>query len=126
MFEEKSDPQTEDDQPESDEQIAAVEADTLSARLWPWPQADEWDDLTVRRLLREVMEQVKSGSLDAAARDLDKLGPHIGERVELIFHVGVVLKKLEQDKALARMLETGQRLYPDDENVANAVNTLGS
>ena len=80
----------------------------------------------MRRLLREVMEQVKSGSLDAAARDLDKLGPHIGERVELIFHVGVVLKKLEQDTALARMLETGQRLYPDDENVANAVNTLGS
>lgn len=126
VFEEKSDPQTEDDHPESDEQIAAVEADALSDRLWPWPQADEWDDLTVRRLLREVMEQVKSGSLDAAARDLDKLGPHIGERVELIFHVGVVLKKLEQDTALARMLETGQRLYPDDENVANAVNTLGS
>ena len=113
------------DAAESSEQTGGAEASALSDRLWPWAQMDAWDDLTVRRALREVMEQVKSGSLDEAARALDKLGPHIGDRVELIFHVGVVLKKLERENALARMLEAGQRLHPDDENVANAVNSLG-
>ncbi len=110
---------------EPSEPTAASDAPPVSDRLWPWPQADTWDDLAVRRSLRDVMEQVKSGSLDTAARSLDKLGPHIGDRVELIFHVGVVLKKLERENALAHMLEAGQRLHPDDENVANAVNSLG-
>ena len=110
---------------ESSGQTAAAGAPALSDRLWPWPQTDAWDDLAVRRSLREVMEQVKSGSLDTAAGALDKLGPHIGDRVELIFHVGVVLKKLERENDLARMLEAGQRLHPDDENVANAVKALG-
>ena len=114
------------DAAESSGQTAAAGAPALSDRLWPWPQTDAWDDLAVRRSLREVMEQVKSGSLDTAARALDKLGPHIGDRVELIFHVGVVLKKLERENDLARMLEAGQRLHPDDENVANAVKSLGS
>ena len=126
-FEEK--PETQEstaDVAESIEQTAAAGAPVLSDRLWPWPQTDVWDDLAVRRSLREVMEQVKSGSLDTAARALDKLGPHIGDRVELIFHVGVVLKKLERENDLARMLEAGQRLHPDDENVANAVKSLGS
>ncbi len=125
-FEEKPETQeTAADAAESSEQTAASDAPPVSDRLWPWPQTDAWDDLAVRRALREVMEQVKSGSLDEAARALDKLGPHIGDRVELIFHVGVVLKKLERENALARMLEAGQRLHPDDENVANAVNSLG-
>lgn len=125
-FEEKPETQeTAADAAESSEQTTASDAPPVSDRLWPWPQADAWDDLAVRRALREVMEQVKSGSLDEAARALDKLGPHIGDRVELIFHVGVVLKKLERENALARMLEAGQRLHPDDENVANAVNSLG-
>ena len=110
---------------ESSGQTDAAGAPALSDRLWPWPQTDAWDDLAVRRSLREVMEQVKSGSLATAARALDKLGPHIGDRVELIFHVGVVLKKLERENDLARMLEAGQRLHPDDENVANAVKSLG-
>ena len=127
VFEEKPQTQEADTGPtEPSEPTAASDAPPVSDRLWPWPQADTWDDLAVRRSLRDVMEQVKSGSLDTAARSLDKLGPHIGDRVELIFHVGVVLKKLERENALARMLEAGQRLHPDDENVANAVNSLGS
>ncbi len=125
-FEEKPETQeTAADAAESSGQTAAAGAPALSDRLWPWPQTDAWDDLDVRRSLREVMEQVKSGSLATAARALDKLGPHIGDRVELIFHVGVVLKKLERENDLARMLEAGQRLHPDDENVANAVKSLG-
>ena len=97
----------------------------LDNQMWPWPQGEPHDDLTVRRALRQVMESVKSGDLDGAARDLDKLGPHLGDRKEILFHVGVVLKKLGREEALRRMLETARRLHPEDQHVATALTSLG-
>ena len=97
----------------------------LDNQMWPWPQGESHDDLTVRRALRQVMESVKSGDLDGAARDLDKLGPHLGDRKEILFHVGVVLKKLGREEALRRMLETARRLHPEDQHVATALTSLG-
>ena len=100
-------------------------APALDNQMWPWPQGESHDDLTVRRALRQVMESVKSGDLDGAARDLDKLGPHLGDRKEILFHVGVVLKKLGREEALRRMLETARRLHPEDQHVATALTSLG-
>jgi hypothetical protein len=97
----------------------------LDNQMWPWPQGESHDDLTVRRALRQVMESVKNGDLDGAARDLDKLGPHLGDRKEILFHVGVVLKKLGREEALRRMLETARRLHPEDQHVATALTSLG-
>tara|TARA_B100000809_G_scaffold58973_1_gene55473 strand:+ start:857 stop:2206 length:1350 start_codon:yes stop_codon:yes gene_type:complete len=97
----------------------------LDNQMWPWPQGESYDDLTVRRALRQVMESVKGGDLDGAARDLDKLGPHLGDRKEILFHVGVVLKKLGREEALRRMLETARRLHPEDQHVATALTSLG-
>jgi len=97
----------------------------LDNQMWPWPQGESHDDLTVRRALRQVMESVKSGDLDGAARDLDKLGPHLGDRKEILFHVGVVLKKLGREEALRRILETARRLHPEDQHVATALTSLG-
>lgn len=97
----------------------------LDNQMWPWPQGESHDDLTVRRALRQVMESVKSGDLDGAARGLDKLGPHLGDRKEILFHVGVVLKKLGREEALRRMLETARRLHPEDQHVATALTSLG-
>ncbi len=97
----------------------------LDGQMWPWPQGESYDDLIVRRKLRQVMESVKGGDLDGAARDLDKLGPHLGDRKEILFHVGVVLKKLGREEALRRMLETARRLHPEDQHVATALTSLG-
>ena len=97
----------------------------LDDQMWPWPQGESYDDLIVRRTLRQVMELVKGGDLDGAARDLDKLGPHLGDRKEILFHVGVVLKKLGREEALRRMLETARRLHPEDQHVATALTSLG-
>ena len=97
----------------------------LDDQMWPWPQGESYDDLIVRRTLRQVMESVKGGDLDGAARDLDKLGPHLGDRKEILFHVGVVLKKLGREEALRRMLETARRLHPEDQHVATALTSLG-
>lgn len=94
-------------------------------QMWPWPQKEAYDDLQVRRELRQVMESVKAGNLDEAARNLDKLGPHLGERREILFHVGVVLKKLGREQALRKMLESARRLHPEDQHVATALTSLG-
>ena len=93
--------------------------------MWPWSQQQPHDDLTVRRELRQVMEMVKVGDLGNAERALDALGPHLGDRKDILFHVGVVLKKLGREEALRRMLENARRLYPEDQHVATALTSLG-
>jgi hypothetical protein len=110
---------------DADVESTSATPPALDNQMWPWPQGESHDDLTVRRALRQVMESVKSGDLDGAARDLDKLGPHLGDRKEILFHVGVVLKKLGREEALRRMLETARRLYPEDQHVATALTSLG-
>jgi len=102
-----------------------VSAPNRDGEMWPWPQQDAHDDLTVKRELRQVMELVKAGDLDNASRNLDKLGPHLGDRKEILFHVGVVLKKLGREEALRRMLESARTLHPEDQHVATALTSLG-
>jgi hypothetical protein len=68
---------------------------------------------------------VKAGDLGNAERALDALGPHLGDRKDILFHVGVVLKKLGREEALRRMLENARRLYPEDQHVATALTSLG-
>lgn len=108
-----------------DAESPSVTPPPLDDQMWPWPQGESYDDLIVKRKLRQVMESVKGGDLDGAARDLDKLGPHLGDRKEILFHVGVVLKKLGREEALRRMLETARRLHPEDQHVATALTSLG-
>jgi hypothetical protein len=92
--------------------------------IWPWPQSDAWDDATVRKTLRDAMESVKSGDIDASKRTMVSLGPHLGDRVDLVFHVGVLLKRFEQEEVMRRMIESAQRQYPDSPEVAKAVQYL--
>jgi len=105
--------------------VAPETAPSRSDEMWPWSQQQPHDDLTVRRELRQVMEMVKAGDLGNAERALDALGPHLGDRKDILFHVGVVLKKLGREEALRRMLENARRLYPEDQHVATALTSLG-
>ncbi|MEC8927335.1 MAG: hypothetical protein VYB17_03665 [Candidatus Thermoplasmatota archaeon] len=92
--------------------------------IWPWPQSDAWDDTTVRKALRDAMESAKSGDIDASKRIMVGLGPHLGDRVDLVFHVGVLLKRFEQEEVMRRMIESAQRQYPDSPEVAKAAQHL--
>ena len=92
--------------------------------IWPWPQSDAWDDATVRKALRDAMESAKSGDIDSSKRTMVGLGPHLGDRVDLVFHVGVLLKRFEQEEVMRRMIESAQRQYPDSPEVAKAVQHL--
>jgi len=95
-----------------------------STGIWPWPQSDAWDDATVRKMLRDAMESAKSGDIDTSKRTLVTLGPHLGDRVDLVFHIGVLLKKFKQDEVMRRMIETARNQHPESPEVAKAVQHL--
>ena len=92
--------------------------------IWPWPQSEPWDDATVRKTLRDAMESAKSGDMDTSKRTMVSLGPHLGDRVDLVFHVGVLLKRFEQEDVMRRMIEAAQSKYPDSPEVAQAAQHL--
>jgi hypothetical protein len=94
------------------------------AGIWPWPQSEEWDDSTIRKMLREAMESAKAGNIDDSKRTLVSLGPHLGGRIDLIFHIGVLLKKFGQDDVMRRMIEAARIQYPDSPDVVKAVQHL--
>ena len=70
------------------------------------------------------MESAKSGDIDASKRTMVMLGPHLGDRVDLVFHIGVLLKRFEQEEVMRRMIENAQRQYPDSPEVAKAAQHL--
>lgn len=94
------------------------------AGIWPWPQSEEWDDSTIRKMLRDAMESAKAGNIDESKRTLVSLGPHLGGRIDLIFHIGVLLKKFGQDDAMRRMIEAARTQHPDSPDVVKAVQHL--
>ena len=94
------------------------------AGIWPWPQSEEWDDSTIRKMLREAMESAKTGNIEDSKRTLVSLGPHLGGRIDLIFHIGVLLKKFGQDDAMRRMIEAARMQHPDSPDVVKAVQHL--
>jgi len=96
----------------------------VPAGIWPWPQSEAWDDTKVRKMLRDAMELAKSGDIAAAKRTMVTLGPHLGDRVDLVFHIGVLLKKFEQEVAMRRMIESARSQHPDSPEVAKAVQYL--
>ena len=96
----------------------------ISSGIWPWPQSDAWDDATVRKMLRDAMESAKSGDIDTSKRSLVTLGPHLGDRIDLVFHIGVLLKKFKQEEAMRRMIEAARVQYPTSPEVAKAVQHL--
>jgi hypothetical protein len=92
--------------------------------IWPWPQGDAWDASTLRKALKETMESAKSGNLDDAKKGLVSIGPHLGDRVDLVFHIGVLLKRFGQEDVMRRMIESAQRDYPNIPEVSKAVEHL--
>ena len=95
-----------------------------STGIWPWPQSDAWDDATVRKMLRDAMESAKSGDIETSKRTLVTLGPHLGDRIDLVFHIGVLLKKFKQEEVMRRMIEAARVQHPTSPEVAKAVQHL--
>jgi len=93
--------------------------------MWPWPGEEQWDARDLRRELLEAMAAAKAGQ-DAKAGDiLDRIGPHLGDNIDLLFHVGVLLKRLGREYELVQLLLKAQARHPDNLDVSNAASRLG-
>ena len=98
----------------------------LNNRIWPWPKGEAWDARQVHREVVSALEQVKSGKTDEASATIDALGPHLtNENIDLIYHIGMVLKQLNRIDEVKSMLAKANAVMSGNEHVASATAHLG-
>ncbi len=98
----------------------------LDNRIWPWPKGEAWDARQVHREVVSALEQVKSGKNDEASATIDALGPHLtNENIDLIYHIGMVLKQLNRIDEVKSMLAKANAVMSGNEHVASATAHLG-
>jgi hypothetical protein len=98
---------------------------SIEQRIWPWAAGELWDPRIVHREVVSALEQVKSGHIAEATVTIDALGPHLGdENIDLIYHIGMVLKQLNRIDEVKTMLETAQVKMPGNEHVSSALTYL--
>ncbi len=97
-----------------------------SGRFWPWPESEPWDPRQVHREVVTALELTKSGKTSEAMKVMDGLGPHLTEEnIDLIYHIGMVLKQVERLDDVKSMLEKAKISHPGNEHVNSAITHLG-
>ena len=108
------------------QQESATPIIETNSRIWPWAEGEPWDPRQVHREVVSALEQVKSGKVAEAAATIDSLGPHLtNENVDLIYHIGMVLKQLERTDEVQQMLTNANTVMPGNQHVASAMAHLG-
>jgi hypothetical protein len=98
----------------------------LGHRIWPWPAAVPYDQRDVHRIVVESLTLVKSGRVQEAEAQIDALGPHLGDDVSLLYHIGLILQQAGRTEHLNWMLEMARRVHSDNENVTTAIAHLSA
>ena len=117
------------DIPESDNDVQTSSAPQPSPapkvqhgnRIWPWPAGEVWDDRQVYREVVSMLELIKTGKLTQTAQQLDNLGPHLGNNLDMLAHIGTILRYLGREEHLQWMLTMAKTLHPSDDNVSKAI-----
>ena len=97
-----------------------------NGRIWPWPAKQAWDERQVYREVVSMLETVKSGKLVQTAQTLDNLGPHLSVNLEMLIHIGTIMRYLGREEHLQWMLKMAQTVYPNDERVTSAITHLSN
>ncbi len=95
-------------------------------RIWPWPAKQPWDERQVYREVVTLLELVKNGKLVQAAEAIDNLGPHLNNNLDMLTHIGTVMRYLGREDYLQWMLKMAQNVYPNDQRVSTAITHLSS
>ena len=93
-------------------------------RIWPWPAQEPWNANQVYREVVSALEKVKAGKLHEAAEILDNLGPHLTENLDMLLHIGVIMKHIGRQEHLNCTLAMAARVYPGNEQVSSAIAQL--
>jgi hypothetical protein len=108
-----------------EEPIPAPEPED-DGRFWPWPAAEPWDPRQIHREVVSALEDAKSGKIESATKTIEELGPHLDDaNVDLLFHIGLVLKQIGRKNDVSWMLARANAALPESEHVSSAVAHLG-
>jgi ribosomal protein L40E len=99
-------------------------APQVNGAIWPWPQAELWDQRDLRRGIIEAMELASSGDATSALATLDRIGPHLGDSMEALHHIGVLLHTLGRRDEMRKMVNAAVATHPSDPNVSTAAAAL--
>ena len=99
-------------------------APQVNGAIWPWPQAELWDQRDLRRGIIEAMELAGRGDVASALATLDRIGPHLGESMEALHHIGVLLHTLGRREEMRKMVNAAVSTHPSDPNVSTAAAAL--
>lgn len=99
-------------------------APQVNGAIWPWPQAELWDQRDLRRGIIEAMELAGSGDVVSALATLDRIGPHLGDSMEALHHIGVLLHTLGRRDEMRKMVNAAVATHPGDPNVSTAAAAL--
>ena len=91
-------------------------------RFWPWPAGEMWDPRKIHSEVVRALELSKAGKNDDAEVTIDLLGPHLSEQnIDLLYHVGMVLKSIGREEQVSWMLERAHSMMPENEHVTSAL-----
>ena len=93
----------------------------FNGRIWPWPAKDAWDERQVYREVVSMLELIKTGKLTQTAQQLDNLGPHLDGNLDMLAHIGTIMRYLGREEHLQWMLKMARTTYPSDPNVVRAI-----
>ena len=93
----------------------------FNGRIWPWPAKDAWGERQVYREVVSMLELIKTGKLTQTAQQLDNLGPHLDGNLDMLAHIGTIMRYLGREEHLQWMLKMAESTYPSDPNVARAI-----
>ena len=71
-----------------------------------------------------MLELIKTGKLAQTAQQLDNLGPHLGSNLDMLAHIGTIMRYLGREEHLQWMLKMAKTTFPNDPNVARAITHL--
>ena len=68
-----------------------------------------------------MLELIKTGKLAQTAQQLDNLGPHLEVNLDMLAHIGTIMRYLGREEHLQWMLKMAQTNYQNDSNVVRAI-----
>ena len=105
----------------SENHTTAAPIPQFNGRIWPWPAKQAWDERQVYREVVAMLELIKTGKLTQTAQQLDNLGPHLDGNLDMLAHIGTIMRYLGREEHLQWMLKMAQTNYPNDSNVVRAI-----